>query len=120
MSKELACGCRAQPRGLFVTMNLAETRLSLEGYRIQVLEKLKALGDPQRARDLIAEVDVVLRATDLRRPAQRAFWEALYTDIDVLTEEVTTVLRKDLAAELAGIIDAAKTEIRRYLSLAST
>jgi hypothetical protein len=90
-----------------VTMNLAETRLSLEGYRIQVLEKLKALRDPQRACDLIAEVDVVLR-------------EALYTDIDVLTEEVTIVLGKDLAAELAGIIDTAKTEIRRYLSLAST
>ena len=103
-----------------MSMNLAETRLSLEGYRIQVLEKLKAVRDPQKAHDLIAEVDVALRATGLRRAAQRAFWEALHTDIDVLTEESATVLGRDLAAELGGIIATAKTEVRHYLSLVST
>ena len=103
-----------------MSMNLAETRVSLEGYRIQVLEKIKATRDPQRARDLIAEVDVALRATGLRRAAQRAFWEALHTDIDVLIEESVTVLGRDLAAELGAIIAAAQTEIRRYLSLVST
>jgi len=103
-----------------MSMNLAETRISLEGYRIQVLEKIKATREPQRARDLIAEVDVALRATGLRRGAQRAFWEALHTDIDVLTEESVTVLGRDLAAELSDIIATAKTEIRRFLSLVST
>ena len=103
-----------------MSMNLAETRISLEGYRIQVLEKIKATRDPQRARDLIAEVDVALRATGLRRAAQRAFWEALHTDIEVLTEESATVLGRDLATDLGDIIAAAETEIRRYLSLVST
>ena len=65
------------------------TRIGIDGYRVQVLERLKNCGDPGKARDILAEVDVALHALELSPRAQRAFWEGLDTDLDVLAEEWT-------------------------------
>ena len=100
-------------------LNLAETRLSLEGYRIQVIEKLSAMQDPSGAHDVINEVDMVLRASGLSSPAQNAFWEALYTDLDVIAEERRGILGKETAAVFGAIIETAKTDVRRFLQLVS-
>ncbi len=100
-------------------MNLAETRLSLEGYRIQVVEKLKAVQNPGRAHALIDEVDSALKARDLSRPAQRAFWEALHTDLDVIAEEWSEILGKDAAAALGAVLATAKADVRQYLARVS-
>lgn len=102
-----------------MSLNLAETRISLEGYRIQVIEKLKSMQDPTRAHDLMDEVDVVLRATGLSRPAQRSFWEALHTDLEVIAEEWAEIRGEAAAAALRPVIAAAKTDIERYLLIAS-
>lgn len=102
-----------------MSFNLAETRLSLEGYRIQVIEKLKALQDPASAHALIDEADTVLKATGLRVPAQRAFWEALHTDLDVIAEEWSEILGKEAAATLGATLAVAKADVRRYLALVS-
>ena len=66
-----------------MSTNLAETRLSLDGYRIQVLEKLKSFREPGKARDLFAEVDLVLNASGRSPPAQRTFWQALDTEFGI-------------------------------------
>lgn len=100
-------------------LNLADARLSVEGYRIQVIEKLKAMQDPAAACALMAEVDTVLQATGFSRPAQRAFWQALDTDLDVIGEEWAEMLGKDAAAALGPVIATAKTALQRYLELAS-
>lgn len=102
-----------------MSLNLGETRLSLEGYRIQVIEKLKVMQDPERAHDLIDEVDTVLKATNLSKAAQRAFWEALHTDLDVIAEEWSEIVGKAAAAALGAILATAKTDVRRYLALVS-
>jgi hypothetical protein len=92
-----------------MSTNPADTRLSLDGYRIQVLEKLRTSRDPREARDILYEADVMLNASGLSRPAQRTFWHGLDTDLDVLAEEVTE--------ETRTIIAAAKAEIAKYLEL---
>ena len=99
--------------------NLDDTRLPLDGYRLQVVEKLKASGGPRRVRDILAEVDVMLNTLGLSRAAQRAFWERLHTDLDVLTEDLLPLLGKDAAAALSAIIEAAKADITDYLALVS-
>jgi len=90
-------------------INPADTRLSLDGYRIQVLEKLRSCTNPRNARDILYEADVVLNASGLSRPAQRTFWQGLDTDLDVLAEEATD--------EPGATIGAAKADIAKYLRL---
>ena len=95
------------------------TRLSLDGYRIQVLERLKSCADTYKLRDILAEVDVTLNATGLSTGAQRAFWEGLYTDLDVLAEESMRLLGRHAAIALSAIIAAARIDIAQYLALVS-
>ena len=109
-----------QPWWLFAYMNTADTRLTLDGYRIQVLEKLKGCRDPGRARDLLAEVDVMLSASELSPKAQQAFWHALSTDLEVVAEESTKLLGKDAAATLSGVVAAAQSDIAQYLVVLSS
>ena len=113
-------GRHMQPWGLFANMNTADTRLTLDGYRFQVLERLKGCQDPGRARDLLAEVDVTLGATDMSPKAQQAFWHGLSTDLEVVLEESTRLLEKDRAARLTTVIAAAQADITQYLSLLSS
>jgi hypothetical protein len=101
-------------------MNIADTRLTLDGYRIQVLERLKGCPDPGRARDLLAEVDVVLGTSQLSPTAQQAFWHSLATDLEVVAEESTKLLAKDAAAGLAMVLAAAQADIAQYLLILST
>jgi hypothetical protein len=100
-------------------MNAAdETGLSLDAYRIQVLEKLKRCPDARRARDLLVEVDLSLEASDLSKGAQRAFWEGLYTDLDILTEESTFLLSQD-EITLRTVVSAARADIAEFLDAIS-
>ena len=96
-------------------MNNADTRLTLDGYRIHVLEKLKGCQDPGKARDFLAEVDVILAASELSPEAQQAFWHALSTDLEVVREESAEILGKDVVARLAAVIAAAQDDIAQYL-----
>jgi hypothetical protein len=100
-------------------MSIADTRLSLDGYRIHVFEKLRACRDPDQVRDLLTEVDLMLNACGLSYSAQRAFWEGLHTDLDV-SEESNRLLTQETAATLAAVIAAAQAEIGRYLILVSS
>jgi hypothetical protein len=96
------------------------TRLSLDGYRIQVFERLKSCADTRKLRDILAEVDVTLNATGLSTGAQRTFWEGLYTDLDVVAEESTYFLARHAAVTLSAIIAAARIDIAQYLALVSS
>ena len=87
----------------------ADTRLSLDGYRIQVLEKVRSCRDTRKAREILAEADVVLNSSGLSRPTQRAFWQELGTDLDILAEEPT--------AGLDTIMPAVKADIAKYLKV---
>lgn len=90
-------------------------RPGIDGYRVQVLERLKNCGEPKKARDILAELDVALHALDLSAGAQRAFWEGLDTDLDVVAEEWPQLLGTERAGTLNAIIVAAKREVAQYL-----
>jgi hypothetical protein len=53
--------------------------MTLEEYRIQVIERLKARQDPVKARGLLAEVELVLTNSRIGDRAQKTFWETLNT-----------------------------------------
>ena len=102
-------------------MDTADTSLlPIDGYRRSVLERLKNCADPTRAQDVLAEVDMALNAVDMSPRAQRAFWEALDTDLDVVAEDWTQLLGSARAAEFSAVIAAAKTDIACYISAASS
>ena len=101
-------------------MNLKDTRLTLDGYRIQVLERLKNCPDPRRARDLLAEVDVMLDASGLSPKAQQAFWQGLSTDLEVVGEESTKLLGQDRAVRLTAVVLAAQADIAQRLGSLSS
>ena len=100
-------------------MNSDDTRLSLDGYRIQVLERPKHCPDPGRARGVLVEVDVALRGTGLSDKAQMAFWESLSTDLDVVAQEWAHLLPRHAAITLRAVTAAAQADISQYLLVLS-
>jgi hypothetical protein len=91
--------------------------VTLEDYRIQVIEQLRAARGTARARDLLAEVNMVLASARLSTAAQGQFWESLNGDLDVLAEESKGVLGKEAAAALGAVIAAAQASVMRYQRL---
>jgi len=87
---------------------------TLEDYRIQIIEQLKAVRGTARAHELLAEVDLVLASARLSSAAQGAFWESLNSDLDALSEELKGVLAKEAAAGLGAVIAAAQGAVLQY------
>jgi|SRR5579862_5072322 len=83
-------------------------------------KRLKGCQDPEKARDLLAEADVVLGTSDLRPTAWQAFWHSLATDLEVVVEESTKLLAKDAAARLATVIAVVQADIAQYLLILSS
>ena len=88
--------------------------MTLDEYRVQVIEKLKACRDPARARGQLAEVDLVLMNSRISDRVQKTFWETLNNDLDVLAQESTLLLEKPAATALSAVIAAAQTVIAQY------
>ena len=88
--------------------------VTLEGYRIQVIEQLKLARGAARARDLLAEVNTVLASAPLSAAVQGEFWASLNNDLDILTEELKGVLRKEAAGALEAVITAAQGAVMEY------
>jgi hypothetical protein len=91
--------------------------VTLEEYRIQFIEKLKACRDPANVRGLLAEVDLVLMKSGISDRVQRTFWETLNNSLDVVAQESTLLLEKQAATALSAVIAAAQTVIAQYLVL---
>jgi hypothetical protein len=91
--------------------------VTLEDYRIQIIEQLKAAHGTERARDLLAEVNLVLASAQLSTAAQRAFWDSLHSDLDVLAEVSKEVLGKEAATALGEVAAAAQGAVLKYRQL---
>lgn len=91
--------------------------VTLEDYRIQIIEQLKAAHGTERAHDLLAEVDMVLASARLSSAAQGAFWDSLHSDLDVLAEVSKEVLGKEAAAALGEVVAAAQGAVLKYRQL---
>ena len=88
--------------------------MTLEDYRIEVIAKLKACQGPLWARNLLAQVDLVLLNSQISASTQKAFWEELNHDLDVVGEESTLLLGNEAATTLSAVVAAAKALIAQY------
>jgi hypothetical protein len=88
--------------------------LTLEEYRIQVVERLKGLREPVRVTGVLLEVELFLAHSAISSETQRSFWDKLYNDLDVVTQDSTLLLGKQAATELRAVVAAAQTEIAQY------
>jgi hypothetical protein len=93
---------------------MCDMAVSLEDYRIQVIEQLKGASSAARVQDLLADVDLVLASAGLSSAAQRTFWESLDSDLDNLAEGSKGVLGKEAAAALSTVIAAARGALVKY------
>lgn len=91
--------------------------MTLEEYRIQTIEKLKACRDPARARDVLSDVDGMLVGSRISDTTRRLFWETLRNDLDVVTQESTALLERQAAAVLGAVVRAAQDAIFEYQAL---
>lgn len=91
--------------------------MTLEDCRIEVIAKLKACQGPLWARNLLAQVDLVLLNSQISAGTKKAFWEALNNDLDVVAEDSTLLLGKEAATTLSAVVAAAKAMIAQYLQL---
>jgi hypothetical protein len=88
--------------------------MGLDEYRIQVIEQLKNCHGFGRARELLAEVDLVLKGSGLSEGIQRVFWQAISSDLDVVLQDSPWVLEKRAADTLGPIIAVAQQMISQY------
>ena len=88
--------------------------VGLDEYRIQVIEQLKNCQSPKRAQDLLEEVDLMLKSSQLSESTQRKFWQTLGSDVEVITQDSLFLLEKNAAAALARVLVVAQETIAEY------
>jgi hypothetical protein len=86
--------------------------MTLEEYRMQVIERIRVAKDSVLARDVLSEVDMTLTSTCTSAAVQRDFWQALHEDLDVLADD-SRFLEKADAARIGGIAIASQTWIEQ-------
>ena len=92
--------------------------MTLEEYRIQLVEKLKGCREADGARDLLSAADLVVTWRQLSD--QRAFWEALSNDLDLIAQTVTHGLDRQAATALSAVITMAQSVVQEYRALAAS
>jgi len=87
--------------------------LTLDEYRLQVFEKLRACSEPARTRDILAEVHTMLTSSRLSESGQKAFWQSLNHDLNVLAHQ--SAQPSDRAVVSApSVIATAQAAIAQY------
>lgn len=89
--------------------------MTLDEYRIEIIEKLKGFSDPARARGLLAEVDLAFTSGRLSIATRRAFWEGLHDDLDVAAQEAHLLVGARGASTLVAVISVAQSAIEAYV-----
>lgn len=90
--------------------------MTLEEYRAQIIESLKARPDVVGARDLLAQTNVVLIGSGISAQTQTRFWESLNDDLELLEQE-STLLEEHAANTLRALIAAVQAVIAQYQHL---
>ncbi len=82
--------------------------MTLEEYRIKVIERLRACQDSACARSLIDEVEMMLHNSPISSRTHEAFWEDLMADLDALGEEVKFLTNREASRALDVVVSAAR------------
>jgi hypothetical protein len=90
--------------------------MTLDEYRTQIIENLKARPEIVGARDLLAQTHLVLISSGISAQTQTRFWESLNDDLELL-EKDSTLLEEHAANTLRAVIAAVQTVIAQYQRL---
>ena len=87
--------------------------MTLDEYRLQVVERLRACQDPKQARALLAEVECVLTASRMSDHTLRVFWRTLSGALELLEQESAHLEIRQLAV-LSAVLVAAQAVIADF------
>ena len=90
--------------------------MTLDEYRTQIIESLKARPDIVGARDLLAQTHLVLINSGISAQTQTRFWESLNDDLELLEQE-STLLEEHAANTLRAVVAAVQAVIAQYQRL---
>jgi hypothetical protein len=85
--------------------------MTLDEYRLQMLQRIRDCSFPDRARDLIAEARQFLAQSRLNEPTLRALWSNLRADLEVLSEDLIDVAERSGRSQRGAILAAAHVAI---------
>jgi hypothetical protein len=88
--------------------------MTLEEFRLTLVERLRRCNDTSRAREVLVEAELVLRNVRLTDLTYERFWEALEEDLDGLAEEAKFASDRTAGAKLDSVVAAARARIARY------
>jgi len=88
--------------------------LTLDEYRAQVVQQLRACVDPAQALGLLADVEAMLAARRTSEALQRAFWTGFSQDLDLLAQHAA-LLGPAAADALRAVITTARAVTARAL-----
>ena len=85
--------------------------MTLDKYRLQILQQIRDCVSPAKAVELVAEAHVVLSQSQLTARTLQMFWSQLRADLDVLTEERMDAAESAGRAARGGILAAAQNAV---------
>jgi hypothetical protein len=88
--------------------------MTLDEYRVQLVEQLKKLRDERAARLLIQEADSNLQNHSISDSGQLGFWQALDSDLETAKRDSQLLLERQAAAALSQVIAAAQAVIAQH------
>jgi hypothetical protein len=88
--------------------------MTLDEYRLQVFEKLKACTEASRVRELLSEVQTMLASSRMSDGGQKAFWHSLNHDLNVLAHQLKRPPEQAGAGVSRAVIATAQAAIAQY------
>lgn len=85
--------------------------MTLEEYRVLILEQLRQCKDAKTARNLLADADLFLRNSRLTQITQDRFWETLEDDLMIIADEAKKIQG---SAALGAVVEAARARVHRF------
>lgn len=86
--------------------------MTLEEYRLHVVERLRSADDTVAARGVLGEVDLTLTRSRLSPKLEQHFWQTLHHDLNIVADGAG-FLHGFLSAPVPAIAVAAQTWIER-------
>jgi hypothetical protein len=88
--------------------------MTLDEYRTHVLENLKVCTEAARVRELLGEVQTMLTWSRMSDSGQKAFWQSLNHDLNVLAHELNRPPEQSAGGALRAVIATAQAAIAQY------
>jgi hypothetical protein len=88
--------------------------MTLDEYRLQMFEKLKACSQVPQVRELLSEVHTMLASARMSDSSQKAFWQSLNHDLNVLVHESQKLPQQSGASMSRTVIATAQAAIAQY------